>query len=167
MDAFSLRKVPWLGAPLAALVSAWRRRHGEAPGKTIVYYDGDCGICNSFVQRVLRAGVPEDVYFASQQGALWSALLENHPELRNLDAVVITIGEPPHQQILTRSEAVFWLMSQLEGAYAIGFAAMLVPLPLLNIGYRLVASNRKTLSAAIGHAQCMLPTPEMRRHFLD
>ncbi len=159
------------------------KRREPWPARVIVYYDGDCALCNWSVARCLVRGVPSGVRFAPQDGELFERLTEIRPDLAGLDSMVIqslpyatgtaatdagdgilptdaSVGE-----IRVRSEAVIWLASQLRGPERwLALLPRMAPRPVLDWGYRLVARNRHRVGRRL--AECPVPTPEQRRYFL-
>lgn len=59
------------------------------PAGAIVYYDGDCALCNWAVARCLARGVPSGVRFASQDGELFERLCGMRPGLAGVDSMVV------------------------------------------------------------------------------
>ena len=159
------------------------KRREPWPARVIVYYDGDCALCNWSVARCLARGVPSGVRFAPQDGELFERLTEIRPDLAGLDSMVIqslpsatgtaatdagdgilptnsSVGE-----IRVRSEAVIWLASQLRGPERwLALLPWMAPRMVLDWGYRLVARNRHRVGRQL--AECPVPTPEQRRYFL-
>ena len=145
----------------------------------IILYDGVCGLCNRVNQFVLRRD-PEGVFrFASLQSALAARILARHganPE--DLDTVYVVIDyELPEERLLPRSDAVIFILKQLGAAVPTpasgqtkiwrlaGSVLQLVPRPIREWGYRLVARNRYRVFGRF--ESCMLPSPEHRSLFLD
>ena len=73
-------------------VSAERR-----PPRAIVYYDGDCALCNWSVARCLARGVPPGVRFAPQDGEAFAGLTAVRPDLAELDSMVLQILPAGHE----------------------------------------------------------------------
>ncbi len=161
----ALRDLPWFGPSLAA---AHARLRGARPGsRIVVFYDGECGMCNNFVLVLLRAGIPSNLYFSSQQGATWKALLAEKPWLKGIDTVAVLTEDGDERSVRVRSEAVLWTFAQLRAPLALAGFAMLVPLPLLNLGYRVIAHFRSQISRTLLHNACPLPPVELRSRFVD
>jgi predicted DCC family thiol-disulfide oxidoreductase YuxK len=137
-------------------------------GSTVVFYDGTCGLCNRFVQFVLQRDHAGRVRFAPLQGELARQTLTargRNPE--DLDTVyVIADWGTPRERVLDRSRAVLHTVRQLGGGWGmLARIASLVPSPLANVIYRLVASTRYRI---FGQAEvCVLPKPEWRTRFME
>ena len=152
------------------------KRREPWPARVIVYYDGECALCNWSVARCLARGVPSGVRFAPQDGELFKRLTAMRPDLAGLDSMVIqslpavdvghgTSAADSVGHIRVRSEAVIWLASRLRGPERwLALLPWMAPRPVLDWGYRLVARNRQRVGRRL--AECPVPTPEQRRYFL-
>lgn len=152
------------------------KRFEPWPASVIVYYDGDCALCNWSVARCLALGVPPGVRFAPQSGELFRRLIDLRPDLVGVDSMVIQsspAGDPDQGgspadsagRIRVRSEAVIWLASRLRGPERwLALLPWVVPRAVLDWGYRQVAKNRQRVGRRL--AECPVPTPEQRRYFL-
>ncbi|MDE2851130.1 MAG: DUF393 domain-containing protein [Acidobacteriota bacterium] len=150
-------------------------RRERRPPTAIVYYDGDCALCNWSVARCLDRGVPPGVRFAPQDGESFERLTAVRPDLAELDSMVLQIlpatdaganpASPPPGEIKVRSEAVLWLAARLNGPERrLALLARVAPRAVLDWGYRLLARNRRRVGSRL--AECPVPTPEQRRYFL-
>jgi predicted DCC family thiol-disulfide oxidoreductase YuxK len=133
---------------------------GEAP---ILLYDGSCGFCNTTVQLVLRHDRRGTLRFAAIQSAFSERVLTQHSELRRVDSVIWV--DPVKGQVLTRSEAALRVAAYLGGIWRLALILWIVPRPIRDWAYDLVARHRHLL---IGKAaQCLVPSPDVRHRFLD
>jgi len=134
----------------------------------ILLYDGVCGLCNRLVQFILRRD-PEGVFrFASLQSALAAGILARHgADARDLDTVYVVLNAgQADEQLLPRSDAVIFILQQLGGIWRpAAFVIRLVPRPLRDWGYRLVARNRYRIFGR--YDACPLPSADTRSRFLD
>ena len=134
----------------------------------IVFYDGVCGLCNRLVQFLLRRDRHDRLRFASLQSDFASMVLGPHGiDPKDLDTVhVVENYEKADERVFNRSDAILRAGRELGGLW--GFAAnvgRLVPRPLRNLFYRIVASNRYRVFGK--YETCMLPAPDQRAKFLD
>ena len=81
----------------------------------ILLYDGVCGLCNRFVQLILRRDRNDFFRFASLQSALAARILARHGvSHNNLDTVYVVLNhELPDESLLSRSDGVLFVMKQL------------------------------------------------------
>lgn len=133
----------------------------------VILYDGECGLCDRFVQYVLgrdRAGLYR---FAAQQSDLAAEVLRRHgrdPAALSTVVVVLDMGQTTERLLMKARAALFVLMS-LGGPGRWLAPLGWLPTGLLDFGYDLVARNRHRV---FGHAaSCRLPRPEERARFLD
>ena len=135
--------------------------------RPIVLYDGVCGLCNRLVQFLLRRDRDDRLRFASLQSEFAAPVLRRHdanPEDLDTVYVVIDYGRDS-ERLLARSEAVLELYRELGGVWRVIAAARIIPRPLRDVIYNLVARNRYRVFGKSD--SCMIPQPEHRAKFLD
>jgi predicted DCC family thiol-disulfide oxidoreductase YuxK len=127
----------------------------------IVLFDGDCNLCNTSVLFIARHDPAGRFHFAALQSATGRALLARHglpPDL--LETMVLVEG---HRAFL-RSSAALRIARRLAGPWRLLGALVLVPRPLRDLAYGVVARWRHRL---FGRADaCALPTPDLLKRFL-
>lgn len=138
------------------------------PPTTLVFYDGLCGLCDGFVQFLLKRDRHARLAFATLQGEVArSMLLPRGLDPADLDSVfVVADWKTPNERVLSRSRAVLHAASQLGGAWGL-FAAIgrIVPTPLADAVYSLVARHRYRIFGR--YDACPLPRPEWCDRFLE
>jgi predicted DCC family thiol-disulfide oxidoreductase YuxK len=134
----------------------------------ILLYDGVCGLCNRFVQFILRRDADAVFRFGSLQSPLARQILARHgADPADLDTVYVVLSyDLPDERLLPRSDAVIFILRKLGARrHTLGHLLQLVPRPLRDWGYRIVARNRYRI---FGRSEiCMLPAPEYRDRFMD
>jgi predicted DCC family thiol-disulfide oxidoreductase YuxK len=134
----------------------------------ILLYDGVCGLCNRFVQFILRRDRDAVFRFASLQSAFGAAILARHGDNPTaLDTVYVVVNhETAEEYLLSRSAAAVFVLKQLPGPWrAAGFLLQLAPKFLRDPAYNVVARNRYRI---FGRSEvCALPSDQDRRRFLD
>jgi predicted DCC family thiol-disulfide oxidoreductase YuxK len=133
-------------------------------GQTLVFYDGACGICNRWIAFLLSRKLPPDLRFATLQGELYRTLKNRYPVLESADTLVIYRLESETESIRIRSEGVFWLLPQLPGWTRWTLVVNLIPMFVLNIGYRCVARLRHRLGKNV---ECPVIPETYRGYFLE
>lgn len=137
-------------------------------GRTILLYDGVCGLCNRFVRFVLRFDRKRSIYFASLQSKFAQAILARHGiDASALDTVVLVLdASTPEEHLLFRSDAATEVLVRLGGGWA-AWARLLQRLPrgFRDARYRMVARNRYRIFGR--YDTCPLPSVEQRDRFLD
>src|SRR5436853_856030 len=87
-----------------------------APSDQVLLYDGLCGFCNKTVQMILRRDRRGAMRFAALQSAYGEAVRARHPELQNVDSVVLVErGRDDEERIFIRSDAALRIAAYLGG----------------------------------------------------
>ena len=135
---------------------------------TVVLYDGVCGLCNRLNHFLLPRDEHARLRFAALQSPTARRLLARHGfDPSDLDTVyVIADWGAPTERVLARSKAVLHAVSQLDGSWrALANIGSVVPGPIAELAYRIVARNRYRLFGR--HDHCMVPPTNWRERFLD
>lgn len=126
----------------------------------VVLYDGVCGLCNGFVQWVLKRDDGGTLKFATLQGDVGEAARASIPELANVDSIVVL-----HKGgAWIRSTAALEVARYIGGGWSLAAAAYIVPRFIRDAVYDFVARNRYGWFGK--YDACPLPTPEQRGRFL-
>jgi predicted DCC family thiol-disulfide oxidoreductase YuxK len=127
----------------------------------IVLFDGICNLCSGSVQFILRRDPTGTFRFASLQSDLAQRLLtERGLDPKALDSVVVVDGDRFYRE----SDAALRIARDLKGAWKALTVFRLIPRPVRDWAYRLIARNRYSW---FGKAEtCWLPTPELKGRFL-
>lgn len=138
-----------------------------AAGQHLVLYDGVCGMCNRLVRFVIERDHGHTFVFAARQsevGRAWVARFGGDPdELSTFH--VVTDYRGPAPALLDRSRAALFVAARLGWPWRIAAALRVVPAPLLDPVYGLVARHRYRVFGR--HDQCQIPPPEIRDRFVD
>lgn len=133
----------------------------------IVLYDGVCGLCNRLNQFLLKRDRHDRLRFASLQSSLAESLTLRHgANPKDLDTVYVVVDHGlPTEHLLSRSDAIIYVVTQLGGVWKAMGLAKVLPKALRNIGYNIVAKNRYRVFGK--HDSCMLPDPKNKEKFLE
>ena len=130
--------------------------------QSIVLFDGDCGLCNGVVNFVLRHDERGRFRFAPLQSPAGQSLLRRHglpPEGVN-SFILLENG-----MVFSRSTAALRLARRLGGVWSVFYYLVLVPRPLRDAVYALIARYRYRV---FGRSDaCTIPTPELKRRFVE
>ncbi|MBW8361095.1 MAG: DCC1-like thiol-disulfide oxidoreductase family protein [Kaistella sp.] len=129
--------------------------------KYYIFFDGDCGFCNYWVQWILEKDKKDEFLFSSLQSEFGQNFLkERGLEQKQFNTLYLW---RPDSYYLVKSEAVLKIAKILGGTY--GFLAKLNIFPRFFSDqiYDVVARNRKQISAGA----CRLPTEKERRKFIE
>jgi len=128
--------------------------------RTILFFDGVCGLCNRSVDFILTRDPLGRFKFAPLQGETARQLLLP-ADFENLNSLVLWVDGRTYR----KSAAVVRVLWRLSPLWkCLGTALWCIPLPLRNLGYLLVARSRYRLFGK--HDACRMPTAEERLRFL-
>ncbi|WP_462388721.1 thiol-disulfide oxidoreductase DCC family protein [Acidovorax sp. Q11] len=128
----------------------------------IVVFDGQCLLCNGWVQFLLRHDRSQRIRFASIQSAVGQQLLARAGlQVEGLQTLLVIDGERSWQH----TAAILRVLHALGWPWRLAWVGWLVPAPLRDALYRWVARNRYRIWGR--SATCMLPAPEHRARFLE
>jgi predicted DCC family thiol-disulfide oxidoreductase YuxK len=138
------------------------------PANPILLYDGVCGLCNRFVQFILKRDRQDRCRFAALQSDFAGKILARHSlSARDLDTVyLVQHHEQANESLLSRSDAAIVVGFELGGWWSVMSAAFrLLPKFIRNWGYDVVARSRYRIFGK--YDACPLPDPKHRHKFLD
>ncbi|QDT57159.1 hypothetical protein Pan44_52260 [Caulifigura coniformis] len=120
----------------------------------ILFFDGLCGLCNSSVDFVMKRDTRDVFRYAPLQGETAAEHL-SAKDREDLDSVVLQTPDGLYRH----TSAVVRILWKLPGVWPfLGTLLWLIPRPIRNVGYRLVAKNRYRFFGK--KETCRLPTPE-------
>ena len=128
--------------------------------KPIIFFDGVCGMCNTFVSLILRIDRKQVFLFAPLQGttarAMLPPLLDDPREwsMIVLDETGIHDQSDASLEVYRRLGGIWWLLS----------LARCVPRRIRTPMYRVIARNRYSFFRK--RETCRIPTEQERSRFL-
>lgn len=139
----------------------------EPNSKTLVLYDGVCGLCNGLNQFLLNRDPNDHFRFASLQSEFSASLLKRYDiNAVDLDTVYVVAGfGQPGQRLLARSDAILHVLSRLGGVWRLLRIGRVLPKSLRDALYNVVARNRYRVFGK--YDVCLMPEERYRRKFLD
>ena len=130
----------------------------------LVFYDGNCGLCDRIVQFLLKEDKQKRFVFAPLQGETASQYLRSlPPEIRFTDSLILieNYRSYPRVHILAKGALrIAWLLGWPW--FLIGWLSFF-PGWMFDWAYRLIASNRQYF---FPNTQCMVPPPDQKNRFL-
>ncbi len=137
-------------------------RPARAAGSPIIFFDGVCNLCNAAVQWVVAHDRRNAFSFASLQSRAAESVLHDAQAHQMLpDSIVLVDARGVH----TKSDAAIRIARRIGFPWSLAAAFVLVPRPLRDGLYALVARNRYRWFGR--RESCMVPTPEQRSRWLD
>jgi predicted DCC family thiol-disulfide oxidoreductase YuxK len=139
----------------------------ELTGKTIVLYDGVCGLCNRMVRILLQHDRRDRFRFAPLESEFASSLLRKHGvNAADLDSVSLVVDYGLRtERAYTRSEAVLRAARDLGGVWRVGGLGWAIPGTVRDWLYGRVARNRYRMFGR--YETCPMPRPEERGKFVE
>lgn len=138
-------------------------RDGPPPlpaGRPVVFFDGACGVCDRFVDLLVRLDRRGALHLAPLQGEtardLLPPLASDHREW----SVVYLDERGVHRE----SEAVIEIARRLGGVWELAAFARIVPRFARDAAYRTFARHRDRWFGR--RETCRIPSPEERARFL-
>ena len=125
----------------------------------IIFFDGHCGLCNGFVDFVIKHDHQNKFNFSPLQSEFAKKTLAP-ADVEDLKSIIVHING----QTYKKSQAVFAVTSELGGAWKWLSSLENLPSPLRNWGYDLIAKNRYRLFGR--RDSCRLPTSDERKRFI-
>lgn len=126
----------------------------------VVLFDGECNFCSQSVQFIIKRDKRKQFKFASLQSTSGRELVEKHNIPKTIDSVVLVDNDRAY----TKSSAVLRIALGLERYWKLLYVFLLVPVPLRNIIYDIIAKNRHKLLKQ--NNACMVPSKEDLDRFI-
>jgi predicted DCC family thiol-disulfide oxidoreductase YuxK len=140
----------------------------QAAEHSLILYDGVCGLCNRFVQFVLRRDAEARFWFCALQDPLAGRILASHGlDSANLGTFcLVNLPFSSGEKVLLRSSAAVGVLLELGGWWRfLGNVLRLVPRPIRDLGYGIVAKVRYGIFGRLD--ACPLPSAQQRDRFLE
>jgi len=132
-----------------------------ATSPPMLVYDGSCGFCSRSVQFILQHERRHDLLFVTRDSPFGQEL-RRHFHLESVESMLWIAGD----EASIESSAVLRAASYLGGVWsALAAISSIVPSPIRNWVYRLIARNRRRLMPSA--TSCLVPTAEQRERFLS
>jgi predicted DCC family thiol-disulfide oxidoreductase YuxK len=138
------------------------------PGTTptdspVMIYDGHCGLCDHTVSHILRHDPRGRILFAANTSEVARRILAQHG----------IASDPPPESVIyitdgrawQKSSAVLKIARDLGGLHLLLLPGWLVPRPLRDAIYNVIARNRYRLMGR--KESCRIPSPAERARFID
>lgn len=136
-------------------------------GRDIVFFDGQCVLCNGAMKSVLANDTKKHFLICAQQSEMGQQLLGRHNvDLASLKTIyVIRNCGTANESILDRGRAILYMMKNLEKFHTLAALGSIFPPALIDVFYKFVAHIRYQV---FGKTEtCMMPTAEVRDQILD
>lgn len=133
----------------------------KQPAFDIVLYDGTCHLCARSVQFIIQRDPKGHFRFAPLQSDVARQLLQQHSyEIEKVSSVLLF----SKGQLHARSDAALLILRHLTGGWRLLSFLKIVPRPLRDFFYRLIARYRYHLFGK--RATCLVTLPRWEERFL-
>ncbi len=130
------------------------------PDGPVLFFDGICGFCNGWVDFFLSRDPRGSLKFAPLQGETAARLIDAD-DIAALKSMVLWTPTGVYKST-SAVVRVFWLLGGVWSVF--GTLLWLIPRPLRELGYRIIATNRYRIAGK--KETCRMPTPAERARFL-
>ena len=127
----------------------------------ILLFDSDCILCNKSVQYIIKHDSKKIFQFASLQSKFGQEFLQANNLPIDVYSTVIFLQE---NKIYTKSSAAIRAFAYLNFSFKILFTFLLIPSPIRDFVYDLIAKNRKHFFK--NQTYCLIPSEELRSRML-
>lgn len=120
----------------------------------MILFDDDCHFCQRSVQFIMKRDPKQTFKFASLQDNIGKQLLDKHQLPQDMSSLVLIKQDKSY----LKSEAVLHICRNLKGLWKIGFLFLVIPRPLRDYIYDVIAKHRHRWFKT--PKSCPLPTSE-------
>lgn len=126
----------------------------------IVFFDGECVMCNGFVDLLIKIDPLVMVRVAPLQGQTARQYLPPLPQHRE-DWSIYYLD---HRSLYAQSDAFIHICRRLGGIWAVLSLVSLIPRPVRDFVYRIIARNRYRWFGR--RSTCRMPSEQEKKRFL-
>ena len=127
----------------------------------IVFFDRECGLCDTAVRQIMQIDSKRRLRFAPLQGQTATRLLDE--SLRSPENLKTLVYLDRAQKVWTKSEATLEILMRAGGFWKIASLAKILPVGFRDWFYDRVAERRRSI---IDKANCPVPTEDQRARIL-
>ncbi|RAP27583.1 hypothetical protein DID74_00320 [Candidatus Marinamargulisbacteria bacterium SCGC AG-333-B06] len=111
--------------------------------KTIIFIDGECIMCNQFLTYIFNRD-KKSLFYASSLQSHFALKYLNKKITSNLNSIIVALNFNTHNQIiLKKSNAIFFILSQLGGIYNLINIFKILPSNLCDTVYDFISKRRQ------------------------
>jgi predicted DCC family thiol-disulfide oxidoreductase YuxK len=126
--------------------------------KSLLLFDGDCGLCNGLMQFIIKRDKKNKFLFAPLQSAIGQAILKSEGLQINYLNSFIYISE---EKRFEKSTATLSLLRDLGGFWEVCYVFIIVPKPIRDWVYDVISKYRRKIIGR--HKCCVVPSTELTR----
>lgn len=127
----------------------------------IILFDGNCNFCDLSVQFILKRDKKEAFHFAALRSETGRKLRDQLAISDDKDSLIFVHDDHYYDA----SSAALRICKDLRGLWKLFYFFLIIPKPLRDFAYHLIAKNRYLL---FGYkTKCNLPPAHIRKRFLN
>lgn len=131
------------------------------PTHRIIFFDGVCNLCNTFVRFIIKRDPEARFTFASLQSEEAAAILNEYAsKIEGRDTVIYLANG----KISTRSTAGLRILKDLGGIWSVFSVFLIIPPFLRDPVYSILAKYRYRFFGK--RESCIVPTEDLKSRFL-
>ena len=133
-----------------------------ARDKHIIFFDGVCNMCNSFVRLIIKLDYKELFVFCPISSKKGQKIINKfNLELKNIDSIILL----KNNKITLKSEAVIEILVSLNFFFRFFLILKILPSKLLDLIYDFIAKYRYKLFGR--KESCIIPDEKYKSRFTE
>lgn len=129
--------------------------------QSIIFFDGECNLCNGFVRFVLLHEASKYYKFTSLQSNFTKQFfIKNNFNSQSIDSVIVF----ENNQFYTESIAAFRIINNLKWPYKLLICFNIFPLFIKQYSYQFIAKHRHKIFGKSN--ECWVMQPQFKDRFL-
>jgi predicted DCC family thiol-disulfide oxidoreductase YuxK len=133
-----------------------------ARDKHIIFFDGVCNMCNSFVRLIIKLDYKEQFIFCPISSKKGKKIINKfNLELKNIDSIILL----KNNKITLKSEAVIEILVSLNLFFRFFLILKILPSKLLDLIYDFIAKYRYKLFGR--KESCIIPDEKYKSRFTE
>lgn len=138
---------------------SWLKPTRSAAKTNIVFFDGNCGLCNSFVDFLMKEDRNDILKYSALQGETAKSYI-NTIDSSNLKTVIFF----SEGKIFTKSDAIIEIFKSMGGIWRLFVVLKIFPKKFRDFFYEIIAANRINWFGQM--ETCRMPTEKERDKLL-
>ena len=128
----------------------------------VILFDGVCNLCNSTVNWIIDHDKRNQFKFPSLQSLYGRQVIAKFGlQSQYLDTLVLVENE----KVSLKAVGVLRILKRLGGIYALAYVFIIIPAPVLNFFYNIVAKYRYSWFGK--REVCRVPEPGLKEKFME
>ncbi|MCO6430675.1 MAG: DUF393 domain-containing protein [Deltaproteobacteria bacterium] len=135
----------------------------KGKGRDLVFFDGECGMCHRFVEMAVNEDRLGRFQFAPRGGETYAKVMQQGVPLEGVASIRVV---RPDKKVLFKSTASIYILEGLGGLWRVlAGAARIVPLPIRDFIYSIIAAIRHRISSK-PEGSCPVVPDKLKGRFL-